>query len=284
VILPDYIGMGDHKAAHPYPTNKVNARAGMDIIAATREMARQKGYTIDERLFVTGYSEGGGVAMALTQSLQAMSGREYQVTASAPASGPYDLSGTTREFMLKDDGEQVGFILRLYLTSYAVNYLVDTQKLRWRDFYKSVLANALAINYGNNPTDDGLIKNIGITTTLMRSKNKLTNVLQPAFLNAMKRNDQRNPFVRMLKENDVYDWTPRDPMLLIAINGDTVVSQENTEIAIRTMRRRGVSANTLRKLIIKDAELNHLNGVAPAMSFARAFFDEGFTGVRDAQE
>ncbi len=283
VVLPDYIGLGDHDAAHPYPLSKVNARSGVDIIPAARELARQRNYNIGTSLFITGYSEGGGVAMALTQALQAFTGPEYAVTASAPAAGPYDLSGTTRKFMLEDTGEQVGFILRIYLTSYAVNFLVKEKKLRWRDFYKPTLANALAVNYNLSPTDDGVIRNIGITTALMRSKNRLANVLQPGFLRAMQRNDQRNAFVRMLHENDVYDWSPRVPMMLVAIDGDTVVSQQNTEVAYSTMRRRGIPAERLRRMIIKDAELNHLNGIAPAMSKARAFFDGGFAAVPAAQ-
>ena len=283
VVLPDYIGLGDHKAAHPYPLSIVNARSGVDIIPAARELARQKNYKIGNSLFITGYSEGGGVAMALTQALQAFTGPDYAVTASAPAAGPYDLSGTTRKFMLEDTGEQVGFILRIYLTSYAVNYLVKEKKLRWRDFYKPTLANALAVNYNLSPTDDGVIRNIGVTTALMRSKNRLANVLQPGFLRALQRNDKRNAFVRMLHENDVYDWSPRVPMMLIAIDGDTVVSQQNTEVAYSAMRRRGVPAERLRRMIIKDTELNHLNGIAPAMSKARAFFDGGFAAVPAAQ-
>lgn len=283
VVMPDYIGLGDHMAAHPYPLSIVNARSGIDIIPAAREAARQKGFEIGKGLFVTGYSEGGGVAMALTRALQAYTGPEFAVTASAPASGPYDLSGTTRKFMLQETGEQVGFILRIYLMSYAVNYLVKDKGLKWRDFYKPTLANALAVNYNLKPTDDGVIKNIGITTTLMRSQNRLANVMQPKFMTALRNNDRRNAFVRMLQENDVYDWSPRVPMLLIALEGDVVVSPENTTVAFNAMRRRGVTNSTLRRLIMKDAELNHLNGIAPALSFARTFFDNGFPALRDAQ-
>jgi pimeloyl-ACP methyl ester carboxylesterase len=283
VVLPDYIGLGDHKAAHPYPLSRVNARSGVDIIPAARTLARQKGYNIGQNLFITGYSEGGAVAMALTQALQAYTGRQYRVTASAPASGPYDLSGTIRKSMLEDTGDQIPFILRIYLTSYAVNFLVSEKGMRWRDFYRNPLATDLALAYRSGPSDDGLIKNIGIVTTLTRSENKLSNVLQPAFLRAMQNNDRRNAFVRMLQENDTYNWTPRNPMLLIAIDGDTVVSQENTEVAYNAMRKRGVTGTTLRRKIIRDPALNHLNGIAPAMSFARAFFDGGFSAVRDLE-
>lgn len=282
VLLPDYIGMGDHKAAHPYPLNKVNARSGVDIIPAAREAIRQRDLNVGDALFVTGYSEGGGVAMALTQALQAYSGPEYKVTRSAPMSGPYDLSGATREFLIRDTGEQVDFILTLYLSSYAVNYLVNDKKMKWKDFYKPALANALAINYKLNPSDDGLIKNIGVTTALMRSKNLLSNVIQPKFLTALRQNDRRNAFVNMLHENDVYDWQLTTQMLMIALEGDTIVSPKNTENAYRAMRDRGIGTGVMRKLIVRDAELNHLTGIAPLLSKSRKFFDGGFTAVETA--
>lgn len=282
VILPDYLGLGDHKAAHPYPLSVVNARSGVDMISAARAFSRQKNYPIGRELYITGYSEGGGVAMALTRSLQSYMNEEYQVTRSAPASGPYDLSGTTREFMLQETGEQTGFVLRLYLMSYATNYLNKEKGIKLNTFYKPTLANALGLNYRLNPSDEGVIKNIGLTTTLMRSKNQLSNVLQPAFLRDMKANRKSNPFVRMLHENDVYDWTPTRPMLLIYVDKDFVVSPENTEKAYQAMRRRGVGEQTLRKVMIPST-FDHLTGIAPAISKARAFFDGGFSAVPGAQ-
>ncbi len=282
VILPDYLGLGDHKAAHPYPLSAVNARSGMDMISAARAFARQKNYSIGRELFITGYSEGGGVAMALTRSLQSYMNEEFQVTRSAPASGPYDLSGTTREFMLQETGEQTGFVLRLYLMSYATNYLNKEKGIKLNTFYKQALANALGVNYQLNPSDEGVLKNIGLTTTLMRSKNQLSNVLQPAFLRDMKANRKSNPFVRMLHDNDVYDWTPRRPMLLIYVDKDFIVSPENTEKAYRTMRTRGVTDQTLRKLML-PASYDHLTGIAPAIAMARAYFDGGFAAVPEAR-
>ena len=282
VIMPDYLGLGDHKAAHPYPLNKVNAASGRDMISAARTLAREKNYNIAKQLYITGYSEGGGVAMALTQSLQSYMNEQYQVTASAPASGPYDLSGTTRKFMLEETGQQVGFITRLYLISYATNFLRKEKGRKLTEYYKPVLANALYLKYLGNPTDEGLIKQIGLTTVLMRSKNRLSNVLQPGFLADMKANRTSNPFLRMLRENDVYDWTVTRPMLMINVDKDSIVSPANTEIAYNAMRRRGVSPTTLRRLVLPDT-LNHLTGVAPAMSKARAFFDGGFSSVPEAQ-
>lgn len=282
VILPDYLGLGDHNAAHPYPLSAVNARSGMDMTSAARAFSRQKNYRIGRDLFITGYSEGGGVAMALTRSLQSYMNEEYQVTRSAPASGPYDLSGATRKFMLEETGEQTGFVLRLYLMSYATNYLNKQKGIKLNTFYKTALANALSVNYRLSPSDEGVIKNIGITTTLMRSQNRLENVLQPGFLRAMRRNDKSNPFVRMLQENDVHNWSPSSPMLMIYVDKDFVVSPENTRVAIDAMRQNGVPASRVKTAMI-PASFNHLTGIAPAISKARAFFDGGFGSVPEAQ-
>lgn len=282
VVMPDYLGLGDHKAAHPYPLSKVNAASGRDIISAARALARQKNYNIAKQLYISGYSEGGGVAMALTQLLQSYMNEHYQVTRSAPASGPYDLSGTTREFMLQETGEQTGFVLRLYLMSYATNYLNKQKGIKLNTFYKTALANALGVNYRLSPTDEGVIKNIGLTTTLMRSKNLLSNVLQPAFLADMKANRKTNPFVRMLQENNTYNWATRVPMLMIYVDKDFVVSPENTSVAYNAMRKRGVSDTLMRKLEL-PATFNHLTGIAPAMAKSRAFFDGGFAAVPGAK-
>ncbi|MFT3745291.1 MAG: lipase family protein [Pyrinomonadaceae bacterium] len=282
VVLPDYLGLGDHKGAHPYPLSSVNARSAVDMIPAARELAKQNNYVIGPKLYVTGYSEGGGVAMAVARDLQAMVGENYRLTASAPASGPYDLSGTTRKFMLEETGEQTGFVLRLYLMSYATNYLNKEKGSKLKDFYKPALANALGINYRLNPSDDGVIKNIGLTTTLMRSQNKLENVLNPTFMKAMQRNDGGNAFVRELRMNDVYAWQPRRPMLMIYVDKDFVVSPVNTEVAYKAMQRMGVK-NDMIKTVEIPSTFNHLTGIAPAMAKARAFFDGGFSAVPDAR-
>jgi len=68
---------------------------------------------------------------------------------------------------------------------------------------------------------------------------------------------------------------------LINLEGDTIVTPRNSEKAFETMRRRGVGANTLRRSIIVDPELNHITAVPTAMLRARRFFDNGYNGVEN---
>ena len=283
VVMPDYLGLGDHKAAHPYPLNIVNAQSAVDIIAPARRLARNKNYNIGSKLYVTGYSEGGGIAMAATQKLERMTGVEYRVEASAPASGPYDLSGAERNFFLAQPTTQVGFVMRLYLLSYSSYYFRKHSNIKITDYFKPAMANSIWLNYNAGLSDEDLIKRLGLTSVLMRSKNSIFNVITPRFKRALETTDKRDPFVAELARNDIYDWAPNTTMLLINLDGDAIVPPENTENAVRAMRKRGVTAQTMRRYVIRDTSLNHITAVPAAMSAARRFFDKRFSGVPDAQ-
>ncbi|MBA3770340.1 MAG: alpha/beta fold hydrolase, partial [Blastocatellia bacterium] len=283
VVIPDYLGLGDHKATHPYPRNIINAQSAVDIIEPARELARKNNYNIGPKLYVTGYSEGGGVAMAAMQKLEKMNGDVYRVERSAPASGPYDVAGATREFMLVQPTEQVGFVIRLYLLSYAAYYLRKHSNVKITDYFRPAMANSIWLNYNANPVDETLIKRLGLTAVLMRSKNSLSNIITPRFKRAMETTDRRDPLVAALLNDNVYDWAPRTPMLLVNLEGDGVVSPQNTANAFAAMRRRGVGAGSMRRYIIKDASLNHITAVPAAMSAARRFFDGGFAAIPEAR-
>ena len=283
VVIPDYLGLGDHKATHPYPRNKINSQSAVDIIEPARAVAGLQNIKIGDKLYFTGYSEGGGVAMAATQKLEQLIGRNYKVEKSAPASGPYDVSGATRDFMLVQPTDQVGFVVRVYLLAYAAYYLRKQSNVKITDYFKPAMANSIWLNFNRNPTDENLLKSLGLTAVLMRSKNDLRNVITPRFVKALQTLDRRDPLVAALIDDNVFDWAPRTPMLLLALEGDGVVSPANTTNAFNAMRKRGVTPASMRRSIIRDSSLNHLTAVPAAMSRARAFFDAGFAAVRDSQ-
>ncbi|MGH9946857.1 MAG: alpha/beta hydrolase family protein [Pyrinomonadaceae bacterium] len=281
IAMPDYIGQGDHAVGHPYPANVANAQAGIDLIKAARALARRNNIEIGSSLNITGYSEGGGVAMAQVRELERLN---IQVTAAAPASGPYDLSGSTRQFMLEQPTDQAGFVVRTYLLGALVYGLHKTKSVKITDYFRSSMAFAINNSYGGRITDEAIIKRVALTAVLMRAQNNLFNVVTPRFKRVMETLDLRDPAAKQLKDNDCYDWSPRTKMLLINLEGDAIVSPRNTEVAFRTMRRRGIARDTLRRSIIRDAKLNHITAMPEAMLRARNFFDGGFQAVRDLDE
>lgn len=286
VAMPDYIGQGDHKAnAHPYPASVTNARAGMDLIKSARAVARRNNAEIGPQLFVTGYSEGGGVAMAQTRLLEESGDAAYRVTAAAPLAGPYDLSGTTIDFMAQRGTDQIGFVLRCYLLGYMVHSLSkNSPGVNVSDYFRKAMSVTINLAYTRNIPDDDVIKRLGVAALLMRSKNDIFNVITPKFKRAFETRDARDPVIKLLRANDAYDWSPRTRMLLVALVNDSVVTPQNTRVAMRTMRGRGVGRDTLRQSIIQDTSLNHITAMPESLLRARLFFDRGWQGVRDSEE
>jgi hypothetical protein len=93
VVAPNYAGYDTSTLAyHPFVNAQQQAGEMIDVLAAARialPSAQSVLVSDDGRLFITGYSEGGYVAMATHRAMQAAG---MTVTASAPMSGPYAIA------------------------------------------------------------------------------------------------------------------------------------------------------------------------------------------------
>lgn len=277
VAIPDYLGLGDHRAAHPYPLGAVNSRSAVDIISSARVLASRQKNTVGAKLFVSGYSEGGAVGMWTVRDLEQKAGAQYDVTAAALLSGPYDISDVTRKSLIAPTDNQITFVTRLYLIAYMVDYFHKSRRLKLTDYFKAAMALTVSQAFKDNRSDEDIIKRLALAATLMRAKNSIGNVVTARFLRAMETLDAGDPVIRELKKQDVYDWLLKTKMLLVNLKKDNVVDPANTDKAIAAMRRRGIGENSLRQFVIDDESLNHITAVAPAMARARRFFDQGFS-------
>jgi len=93
VVAPNYVGYDSSTLAfHPYLNADQQSKDMIDALTAARgamPTASAPSTTAGAKLFITGYSQGGFVAMATHRAMQAGG---MTVTASAPLSGPYALS------------------------------------------------------------------------------------------------------------------------------------------------------------------------------------------------
>ena len=91
VISPNYAGYDKSSLAyHPYLNAQQQSHEMADALKAGREVVRRTGSATNVadngKLFITGYSQGGYVAMATTRYLETL---KEPVTAALPISGPY---------------------------------------------------------------------------------------------------------------------------------------------------------------------------------------------------
>jgi len=196
------------------------------------------------------------------------------VTAAAPASGPYDLSGVTRESLVQQAPNPQVFAPRLYLLAGMVYSFHQRSGTKLTQYFKPSMALTVSRAFSGTLSDQDIVKRLAVSAALMRANNSVERLVTPRFMKALKNPNNSDPLMRELVRNNTYNWTPRTKMLLIALKKDDIVTQKNTTKTIAIMRRRGVSASIVKENIINDANLNHISGMLPALIAARRYFDD----------
>ncbi len=93
VVAPNYAGY-DVSALkyHPYLNAEQQANDMIDALRAARKAFPNIGATALDKLVITGYSQGGHVALATQRAMQLSYPSEFKVSAVAGLSGPYAMS------------------------------------------------------------------------------------------------------------------------------------------------------------------------------------------------
>lgn len=92
-VAPDYLGLGVGPGSHPYNQRSSEVTASVDMLRAARTFVTGKGRSWDGRILVSGFSQGGKVAIALGGALQGGADPGLSVGRLAAVAGPYDLLG-----------------------------------------------------------------------------------------------------------------------------------------------------------------------------------------------
>ncbi|OZM79598.1 hypothetical protein CFP66_25345 [Pseudonocardia sp. MH-G8] len=92
VSAPDYLGLGEGPGAHPYGHPEATVSAALDALRAAEEVASDQGRTFDERVRVSGFSQGGPAAMMFGRALQEGADPAFSLGGLAPIAGPFHLS------------------------------------------------------------------------------------------------------------------------------------------------------------------------------------------------
>jgi acetyl esterase/lipase len=93
VVAPNYAGYGTSTLPyHPFLNADQQAKDVIDSLRAARKAFPAIGAAASDKLFLTGYSQGGFVAMAALREIQANHASEFKVTAIGGLSAPYATS------------------------------------------------------------------------------------------------------------------------------------------------------------------------------------------------
>ncbi|WP_343632670.1 lipase family protein [Fluviicola sp.] len=108
VFLPDYIGFGaTENKEHPYLAYDELFKSNIDGLLAVKQFLAEKGITYDNRLFLSGWSQGGGASLSAHKFIQEQYASEFTVTASSSLAGPYNLRGFMDDILSRKDEELI---------------------------------------------------------------------------------------------------------------------------------------------------------------------------------
>jgi alpha/beta superfamily hydrolase len=270
VVAPNYAGYDTSTLAyHPFLNADQQSTDMMDALAAARAALPSINTVDNQKLFVTGYSQGGYVALATHRALQAAG---IPVTASAPMSGPYAPSAFADAVFMGQVGagavEEFAMLVSSYQHAYGNLYSSPT------DLFQAQYASADALLPGTTGVDtlvaQGQLPESALfsstpptpelaaltpATTSDRysdvfsrgfgTDHLITNAYRLSYLQdalstpdggypdtttGLPPSNPANPLRQALKNNDLRNWSPTAPVLLCGGDEDPVVFYFNTQL------------------------------------------------------
>jgi pimeloyl-ACP methyl ester carboxylesterase len=233
VSVPDYLGYGDSSSEfHLYEHGASLASSSYDMLLASREFLFSEKRNVGNKLFLSGYSEGGYATMALHQHIEQEG--KLTVTASAPGAGAYNKSNFALEVLSKN--EDLPFI-RSYLWVLATyNYVYGINK-PWSYYLNEPYASAIDVK---NPLSV-------FTASISANPSKL---FTQTFRDEV-RDKKDTPFNKALKDNDRFDWKADAPVKLYYGTADNYVYPSNSTTAYTAMKAKG---STVELVPFKDKD------------------------------
>jgi hypothetical protein len=272
VIAPNYAGFDTSRLTyHPFLVGDQQSKDMIDALTAARSALTGSSHVSDNgQLFITGYSQGGYVAMATHRAMQAAG---MTVTASAPMSGPYALEAfVDAEF----EGEVSGgapVVATLLLTGYQHSYgniyanatdvfapqyapsiatLLPSIMSRSQIYAAGALPQTALFDSIPPTTAYSAITPASVPTNLapvfaqgFGSAGLITNTYRLSYLEDAKANPDGGfpilanalpaaapvlPLRQALKLNDLRSWTPVAPTMLCGGDQDPEVYYSNTQL------------------------------------------------------
>lgn len=223
--IADYQGYGASESAiHPYLHAESLAASSIDMIRATTRFLKYNKIPYTNHLYLTGVSEGGMASLSTLKEIQSNPSNYTDLPtlkATAPISGPYDMSSTTEKYLQQNTvyGSRsqpgyIGFVIPAYNTIYSLNRDLTYY---FKEPYASTLSHSL-FPRSDYPTV--------VDSFPLQSSEFLTDEFLLNF-NGTGETEMKGS----ISSNNTYNFAPATPVHLYASDGDTVVPASNARTA-----------------------------------------------------
>ncbi|NNC94863.1 MAG: hypothetical protein HKN92_04825 [Chitinophagales bacterium] len=255
-VMSDYLGLGDSEGLHPYVHASSEASACLDMLRASKNLLSDLDIPNNGQLFLFGYSQGGHSTAALQKEIEEMHSSEFAITASAPMSGPYDLSGTMADVFQDTSTTSAPYYLPYTLLSYNMVYDLYTNDEIFKAPYNNTMP-ALFNGMNSSSTISGSMPSAPIDIVNENLVNDFNS-------------DPDHPLHQKLEENDLIHWIPQAPTRIYYCEDDEQVDKMNSIIAYDNFINLGANNVEIKNI---GAGLGHVDCAIPTFSNAKAWFD-----------
>jgi hypothetical protein len=210
-VAPDYLGLGEGRGTHPYMVARPTVSASVDALHAARALT-----PLDRRVLVTGFSQGGQVAMLVGRALRA--DHHFRLAALAAISGPHDIRGAELPAALDGrlDGVSATFYLGYAMVSWNRRYhLWDDPAEVFRPPYAAMMDRL----FDNDTQEADIVAALPATPRELFTR---------PFLELLSHPSGRLAQVLAREDTACRGWRPDVPVRLYTASGDRDVAIANT--------------------------------------------------------
>lgn len=245
-VIPDMLGFGvSTSVLHPYYIEAPTASAVTDLLVAAKEWAEQRDVKFNTDVYLAGYSQGGYITMAAHKALETSAPEGFNLVASFPAAGGYDLREIQEHF----------FTVHQYANPHYLAYLGAA----YAEYYDNpdIITTMFAPQYAEIIPSlfDGVTSKGEIDAALTQD---VSAMLNPELL-ANPGDSRFETFMALLNENSLTDWTPIAPMYMYHGDADQAVPYDNSVSTYEKLAANGATNITL--ITLKGH--THGSGIVP---------------------
>jgi pimeloyl-ACP methyl ester carboxylesterase len=248
-VIPDYIGFGESdNFFHPYYIEEPTASSIIDNLKAAKECAAKNGVKFNSKLFLAGYSEGGYATMAAHKAIETQGLNGFNLVASFPAAGGYDIEHMQEYFFgleTYDQPHYPAYVALAYQDYYNWTGTLD-------DFFQQPYVTTIPSLFDGTKGASEI--NAQLTETI-------ADLINPDLLAHIHTDPKYNYITTAFKDNSLTDWSPRERMFMYHGDADTTVPYANSVSTYTKLIANGASTSIVSLTTFPGAD--HASGIVP---------------------
>jgi len=248
-VIPDYLGFGiSDNIVHPYYRSDITGQTVVDMIRATKELAREEGYNYNGDVFLSGYSEGGFATMSAHHNIENNNYTGINLVASAPAAGGYDIIGML-DYFLDLDTYHVPYYIAYVAIGYKTSYDWDNELNKmFNEPYASIIPDYFNGKYSGSEINNVLNDTISV-------------LLTSNFINNTYSDPNLRIIIDALEENSLDNWVPKTKMFMYHGTSDITVPYQNSLDTYNNFINNGASESIIELIPLNGK--THSSGALP---------------------